>query len=93
MRIQLQLEKLVGQNYYLNKAAKEAYRSFINAYASHGLRGVFDVQLLDLAKLAKGFGFTVPPRVDISVGSGLTKGKARGRRAYGSQPQVKRKRA
>lgn len=93
MRIQPQLEKLIGQNYYLNKAAKEAYRSFINAYASHSLRSVFDVQALDLVKLAKGFGFSVPPRVDISVGSNFTKGgKSRGRRAYGSQPKQKRRR-
>ena len=93
MRIQPQLEKLIGQNYYLNKSAKEAYRSFINAYASHSLRAVFDVQALDLAKLARGFGFSVPPRVDITVGSNVAKGrKVHGRRAYGSQPKAKRRR-
>ena len=92
MRIQAQPEKLIGQNYYLNKAAKEAYRSYINAYASHSLRSVFDVQSLDLMKLAKGFGLGVPPKVDITVGSNIKGGKLHGRRAYGSQPRTKRRR-
>ena len=90
MRIQPQLEKLIGQNYYLNKSAKEAYRSYLNAYASHSLRSVFDVHRLDLVKLAKGFGFSTPPRVDIAVGANVSKGKrVAARRAYGSQPKAK----
>ena len=92
LRIQPQLDKLISQNYYLNKAAKEAYRSFINAYAAHNLRSVFDVQALDLMKLAKGFGFSVPPRVDITVDSSIPKGRiVHGRRAYGIQPKAERR--
>lgn len=29
------LQALIGKNYYLNKSAKEGYRSYLHAYASH----------------------------------------------------------
>lgn len=53
LNVQSQLEKLIGSNYYLNQSAKEGYRSYIHAYASHSLRSVFDVHKLDLVKVAK----------------------------------------
>jgi len=53
LNVQSQLEKLIGQNYYLNQSAKDGYRSYLHAYASHSLRSVFDVHKLDLAKVAK----------------------------------------
>ncbi|KAJ5380066.1 ATP-dependent RNA helicase has1 [Penicillium cataractarum] len=90
VNVQSQLEKLIGQNYYLNKSAKEGYRSYLQAYASHSLRSVFDVQKLDLVKVAKGFGFSAPPRIDISLGASLSRDKKQeqqGRRTYGSQPK------
>lgn len=85
--IQPLLEKLISQNYYLNKSAKDGYRSYLHAYASHSLRSVYDINKLDLAKLAKAFGFSVPPRVDIAVGASGRDKKVQGRRAYGSQPR------
>jgi len=73
---------------YLNKSAKDGFRSYLQAYASHSLRSVFDVNKLDLAKVAKAFGFPVPPRVDITLGASMSRDKKQGsRRAYGSQPQ------
>ncbi|PTU24324.1 hypothetical protein P175DRAFT_0497442 [Aspergillus ochraceoroseus IBT 24754] len=90
VNVQSQLEKLIGQNYYLNKSAKEGYRSYLQAYASHSLRSVFDVHKLDLVKVAKGFGFSTPPRIDIQLGSSLSRDKKQqqqGRRTYGSQPK------
>jgi len=88
MNIQSQLEKLIGQNYYLNKSAKDGYRSYLQAYASHSLRSVFDVHKLDLVKVAKSFGFLAPPRVDITLGASMSRDKKKeGRRAYGSQPK------
>nr|POE54358.1 atp-dependent rna helicase has1 [Quercus suber] len=84
--IQSQLEKLIGKNYYLNKSAKDGYRSYLQAYASHSLRSVFNVHELDLKKVAKSFGFDTPPRVDINLGASMKKGPE-GRRAYGSQPK------
>lgn len=89
--IQSQLEKLIGKNYYLNQSAKEGYRSYLHAYASHSLRSVFDVHKLDLVKVAKGFGFATPPRVDVRLGASMAKDKkVQGRRPYGSQPPQQR---
>ncbi|KAJ5544717.1 hypothetical protein N7535_006895 [Penicillium sp. DV-2018c] len=90
VNVQSQLEKLISQNYYLNKSAKDGYRSYLQAYASHSLRTVFDVNKLDLVKVAKGFGFNAPPRIDIQLGSSLSRDKKQeqqGRRTYGSQPK------
>ncbi|KAJ5345011.1 hypothetical protein N7452_003015 [Penicillium brevicompactum] len=90
VNVQSQLEKLIGQNYYLNKSAKDGYRSYLQAYASHSLRTVFDVNKLDLVKVAKGFGFNAPPRIDIQLGASLSRDKKQeqqGRRTYGSQPK------
>ncbi|KAK7735258.1 ATP-dependent RNA helicase [Cytospora paraplurivora] len=88
MNIQSQLEKLIGKNYYLNQSAKDGYRSYLHAYASHSLRSVFDVNKLDLVKVAKSFGFATPPRVDIQLGASMSKDKkAQGNRGYGQQPR------
>ncbi|KIX00865.1 ATP-dependent RNA helicase HAS1 [Rhinocladiella mackenziei CBS 650.93] len=126
VNIQSQLEKLIAQNYYLNKvsrrrpeshsrppriknvtdilfrrgedlltnepthiqSAKDGYRSYLQAYASHSLRSVFDVNKLDLVKVAKSFGFATPPRVDIQLGASMQRDKKQGaRRSYGSQPK------
>ncbi|KAI0541753.1 P-loop containing nucleoside triphosphate hydrolase protein [Xylaria digitata] len=88
LNIQSQLEKLITSNYYLNQSAKEGYRAYLHAYASHSLRTVFDINKLDLAKVAKSFGFDVPPRIDLTLGASMSRDKkAQGRRAYGSQPK------
>ncbi|KAH8166438.1 hypothetical protein CIB48_g1829 [Xylaria polymorpha] len=88
LNIQSQLEKLINSNYYLNQSAKEGYRAYLHAYASHSLRTVFDINKLDLAKVAKSFGFAVPPRIDLTLGASMSRDKkAQGRRAYGSQPK------
>lgn len=63
--IQPQLEKLVAKNYALNVSAKEAYRSYVRAYNSHGLKDIFDTSNLDLVAVAKSFGFEHPPPVDL----------------------------
>ncbi|ODH44878.1 ATP-dependent RNA helicase HAS1 [Paracoccidioides brasiliensis] len=88
VNVQSQLEKLIGQNYYLNKSAKDGYRSYLQAYASHSLRSVFNVHKLDLVKVAKSFGFPTPPRVDITLAASMSRDKKQqGRRTYGSQPK------
>ncbi|KAF9425798.1 ATP-dependent RNA helicase [Podila epigama] len=78
--VQSQLEKLVEKNYYLNKSARDGYRSYLQAYASYAQKGIFDVNKLDLVKVAKAFGFSVPPKVNISVGS--VKGSTSNKKAY-----------
>lgn len=62
-----QLEKLVAKNYFLNMSAKEAFKAYVRAYDSHHLKQIFDIETLDLAKVAKSFGFLVPPAVDLSI--------------------------
>jgi len=74
--IQPQLEKLIEKNYFLNKSALLAYKSYVAAYAAHSLKSVFDINALDLKAVAKAFGFTVPPRVDLRVSA--SKKSARG---------------
>lgn len=73
--VQSQLEHLVGTNYYLNKSASDGYRSYLQAYASYSLKQIFNVNHLDLAKVGKAFGFTQPPKVNITVGGATTKQK------------------
>ncbi|VDK49624.1 unnamed protein product [Anisakis simplex] len=65
--IQPQLEKLIEQNYYLNKSAKEAYKCYVRAYDSHSLKSIFNVETLDLNAVAKSFAFTTPPFVDLPI--------------------------
>jgi ATP-dependent RNA helicase DDX18/HAS1 len=65
--ITAQFEKLVERNYFLNTSAREAYRSYIQSYASHSRKDIFNVHSLDLQKVAKSFGLAVPPRVNLSV--------------------------
>ncbi|KAF4740929.1 ATP-dependent RNA helicase ddx18, partial [Perkinsus olseni] len=61
------LEKLVETNYHLHRASRDAYRSYLHAYAAHASKDCFDVHSLDLQKLAKCFGFAVPPKVDLNL--------------------------
>lgn len=66
--VQPQLQKLVSSNYWLNNSARDGYRSYLQAYASHHLKQVYQIDKLDLAKVAKSFGFSVPPKVNITIG-------------------------
>jgi ATP-dependent RNA helicase DDX18/HAS1 len=65
--IQAQLEKLIESNYHLHKGSREAYRTYLYAYAAHAMKDCFDVSCLDLAKVAKSFGFPAPPKVDLTA--------------------------
>ena len=67
--VQSQLEKLIKSNYYLHQIAKDGYRSYLQAYASHALKTVYQIDKLDLNKVAKSYGFSVPPKVNITIGA------------------------
>ena len=67
--IQKQLESLISKNHYLNTSARQAFKSYLQAYQSHSLKGVYDVNKLDLLKVAKSYGFATPPKVSIKAGS------------------------
>lgn len=73
--VQSQLQRLIEKNYYLNRAARDAYRSYLLAYASHSHRDIFNVGELDLQAVGLAFGFTVPPRVDLPSVSSTKDGK------------------
>lgn len=66
-KIEDQYIKLVENNYFLHKSAREAFKSSLNAYNSHTLKDVFEVKEIDLQKLAYAFGLSVPPRVHLDV--------------------------
>jgi len=85
-KVQAQLEHLIEKNYYLNKSAREAFRSYIQAYASHSLKDIFDVHKLDLVKVGRSFGFSTPPTVSLSTApSAVAAAKYRSR---GTNPGV-----
>lgn len=74
--IQSQLERLIKNNYWLHQAAQDGYRAYLQAYASHHLKTVYKVDRLDLVKVGRSFGFTVPPKVNITIGSSISKPKS-----------------
>ncbi|CCE72514.1 Piso0_000094 [Millerozyma farinosa CBS 7064] len=67
--IQSQLNKLIKSNYWLHQSAKDGYRAYLQAYASHHLKTVYQIDRLDLVKVARSFGFEVPPKVNITIGT------------------------
>ncbi|XP_022729225.1 DEAD-box ATP-dependent RNA helicase 51-like [Durio zibethinus] len=73
VNMQSHLEKLVANNYYLNKSAKDAYRSYILAYNSHSMKDIFNVHRLDLQAVAASFCFSCPPKVNLDIDSNASK--------------------
>lgn len=65
------MEKLIEKNYFLHKSAQEAYKSYVRAYDSHSLKQIYNVETLDLSKVALSFGFVVPPYLDLGILSAL----------------------
>ncbi|KAI3468948.1 hypothetical protein Pfo_025611 [Paulownia fortunei] len=83
--VQSHLEKLVSNNYYLNKSAKDAYRSYILAYNSHSMKDIFNVHRLDLQAVAASFCFTSPPKVNLNIDSNASKFRKKSRKIEGSR--------
>ncbi|CAJ0573305.1 unnamed protein product, partial [Mesorhabditis spiculigera] len=86
--IQSQLEELISKNFFLNKSAKEAYKSYVRAYDSHSLKDIFDVGALELVSVARSFGFTVPPFVELPI-TGKPKVEFRNQDGAGYQKKKK----
>jgi len=61
------VESIVSKNYYLMVTAKKAYKSYLLGYATHSLKDSYDVFQLDLLAVAKGFGFTDVPKIDLAL--------------------------
>ncbi|GFZ05891.1 P-loop containing nucleoside triphosphate hydrolases superfamily protein [Actinidia rufa] len=83
--VQPLLEKLVANNYYLNKSAKDAYRSYILAYNSHSMKDIFNVHRLDLQTVAASFCFTSPPKINLNIDSSASKFRKKTRKVEGSR--------
>ncbi|CAA0842325.1 DEAD-box ATP-dependent RNA helicase 51 [Striga hermonthica] len=83
--VQSHLDKLVSNNYYLNKSAKDAYRSYILAYNSHSMKDIFNVHRLDLKAVAASFCFSSPPKVNLNIDSNASKFRKKARRIEGGR--------
>lgn len=81
LNIQSQLERLIDQNYYLQQSAKDAFRAYLQAYASHSHKDIFDINRLDLMRVSKSFGFAVPPNVTVTVGGASRNAEHRKKKA------------
>lgn len=77
-KVQPQLEKLIATNYALNRSASDAYRSYLQAYVSHGMKDIFNVHELDLKAVATSFCFDNPPRVNLNMMGSARAPKRRG---------------
>ena len=62
--LQRRIETVLLGNKYLLSAARQTFRSFIRAYATHSAdtKGIFKVQLLHLGHVAKSFGLRDNPK-------------------------------
>ncbi|PVU93723.1 hypothetical protein BB561_001611 [Smittium simulii] len=76
-KIQPQLETLIEKNYYLNKSARDGYRSYLQAYTSYQLKTIFDINKMDLAKVGKSFGFSIPPRINLKISTNPKSSKSK----------------
>lgn len=57
------MRDLVDKSYDMNRAAFYAYGSYINNFRANLLKFIFKTEAVDVAALARSYGFTTPPRV------------------------------
>uniref|UniRef100_A0A2I2YS22 ATP-dependent RNA helicase n=1 Tax=Gorilla gorilla gorilla TaxID=9595 RepID=A0A2I2YS22_GORGO len=76
--IKSQLEKLIEKNYFLRTSAQKPYKPYIQAYDSHSLNQIFNVNNLNLPQVALSFGFKVTPFVDLNINCNEAKQKKQG---------------
>ncbi|KAI5181576.1 ATP-dependent RNA helicase DDX18/HAS1 [Nematocida sp. AWRm80] len=67
--ISAHLIKAVSNNYYLEKDARNALKTYIQAYAGHKLKTVFDATKIDLNKIATSFGLSTVGKLDVTIGA------------------------
>jgi len=97
--LQKQLESLVNSNYYLRQSAQAAYEGYLLAYSASQLKNVFKINELDLAKVARGFGLSEPPRIKIDLSESAARLNKKARKEFrqtqegGDRGGVRQKRA
>nr|XP_027202143.1 ATP-dependent RNA helicase has1-like [Dermatophagoides pteronyssinus] len=64
-KIQSQLEKIIQSTPELQKDAITAFKKFLLAYHSHSLKNIFQIEKLDIGKLAKSFALSTIPKYDL----------------------------
>lgn len=64
MILQRRVERVVHDNKWMLFAGRQAFRSFVRAYATHSMdtKGIFAVQSLHLGHVAKSFGLRESPK-------------------------------
>jgi ATP-dependent RNA helicase DDX18/HAS1 len=67
------LIRLVEASYHLNRLAFYAYGSYLQYFSANLFKSIFNTQALDVAAVARGFGFQVPPRVIAKPGQFLNR--------------------
>jgi len=94
--IQAQLEKLVAKSYNLNRSAQEGYRGYLLSYASHSFKEVYNVFDVDVTKVARSFGLTIAPRINLNINVPNKRhipkhNKTRNRKGYGEEKVLKKR--
>jgi len=94
--IQAQLEKLVAKSYNLNRSAHEGYRGYLLSYASHSLKEVYNVFEVDVTKVARSFGLTIAPRINLNINIPNKRhipnhNKTRNRKSFGEEKVLKKR--
>lgn len=56
----------MSKNNYLHGEAVSAFKSYLHAYTTYNIKEVFNVYSLDLNAIARSFGLTKAPHVDLS---------------------------
>lgn len=85
--MQQQFTQLVMSNYYLRNSAKNAYEGYLLSYSASQLKNVYDIQSLDLAKVARGFGLSEPPQIRVDLSESAARLNKRERKDFKQQRQ------
>ncbi|KAL4832728.1 hypothetical protein H8958_013940 [Nasalis larvatus] len=84
------IQSWLEKNYFLHKSAQETYKSYIQAYDSHSLKQIFNVNNFNLPQVTLSFGFKMPPFADLNVNSNEGEQKKRvGSGGFGYQKTKK----
>lgn len=78
--IQSEMVDVVSKVYYLQKKAQDAIKAYMNAYAVHSLKKIFNINKIDIEGLGKSFGLAAVPQIDAPGWKPSISGGRRGKR-------------
>jgi len=79
--VQDEMIDVVSKVYYLQKKAQEAIKAYMNAYAVHSLKTIFNINKIDIEGLGKSFGLAAVPQIDAPGWKPSLSGGKRGKRS------------